>query len=159
MKALQKIIIFMCLCSHNSIPVKEVLGSRGFTLDQACPLCHSHVESMNHLLREWLFAVSLWNQLSLPSKVMQFFSLPLLDWLHLNGTSNILSRRYRMPWKVIFCLGLWSLSLNMNSIVHQRKQVAPPVIKDCIMKATEVYFLTQGANPNSHKRHLPVSWV
>ena len=61
MKVPQKIIIFLWLCSHNSVPVREVLGSRGLTLDQACPFCHSQVESINHLLRYCPFAVSFWN--------------------------------------------------------------------------------------------------
>ena len=61
MKVPQKIIIFLWLCSHNSVPVREVLGSRGLTLDQVCPLCHSQVESINHLLKYCPFAVSFWN--------------------------------------------------------------------------------------------------
>ena len=61
MKVPQKIIIFLWLCSHNSVPVREALGSRGLTLDQACPLCHSQVESINHVLRYCPFAVSFWN--------------------------------------------------------------------------------------------------
>ena len=64
-----------------------------------------------------------------------------------------------MPWKVIFCFGIWSLWLNRNSVVHQQKQAAPPVIKDCIVKAVEFYFLTQGTNSSSHKRNLPVFWA
>ena len=155
----QKIIIFLWLCSHNSVPVREVLGSRGFTLDQACPLYHSQVESINHLLKDCPFVVSFWNQIGLPSKVIQFFSLPLLDWLHFSGTFNIISKRHHIPRKVIFCFGIWSLWLNRNSIVHQRKQAAAPVIKDCIAKAAKFYFLTQGTNSSSHKRSLPVSWT
>ena len=66
----QKIILFVWLCSRNSIPVRKVLGSRGLTIDQICPLCHSHEETINHLLREFHFSASFWNQLGLPSKVI-----------------------------------------------------------------------------------------
>lgn len=134
-KAPQKIIIFLWLCSYNSILVREVLGSRGFTLDKACPLCHSHMETINHLLRECQFLVSFWNQLGLPSKVVHSFGLPLLDWLQFNGTSGIISRHLHIPWKILILFGLWSLWLNRNLVAYQGKQPNPPIIKECIAKA------------------------
>ena len=54
----QKIILFVWLCSRNSILVRKVLGSRGLTIDETCPLCHSHEETINHLLREFHFSAS-----------------------------------------------------------------------------------------------------
>lgn len=54
----QKIILFVWLCSHNSIPVRKVLGSKGLTIDQAFPLYHSHEETIDHLLMEYHFSVS-----------------------------------------------------------------------------------------------------
>lgn len=52
LKAPQKIIIFLWLFSYNSILVREMLGSSSFTIDQSCPLCNNHPESVVHLLRE-----------------------------------------------------------------------------------------------------------
>ncbi|KAK9996367.1 hypothetical protein SO802_021053 [Lithocarpus litseifolius] len=40
-----------------------------------------------------------------------------------------------------------------------RQPPFPAIIKDCIAKAAEFFFLTQGANPSFHKRSLPFSWV
>lgn len=79
------------------------------------------LETVNHLLKECQFSVSFWNQLGLPLilKVIQSFGLPFLEWLHLNGTSDIISRHNRIPWKTLFCFGLWSLWLNRNSIAYQ----------------------------------------
>lgn len=47
----KKIILFVWLCSHNSILIRKVFGSRDLTIDQACPLCHSHEEQLTISLR------------------------------------------------------------------------------------------------------------
>ena len=61
LNAPQKIRIFLWLCSYNSIPVREVLGSRGLTIDHSCPLCNNHSESIIHIFRECQSSVSFWN--------------------------------------------------------------------------------------------------
>lgn len=70
-KAPPKFIIFIWLCSYNSIPVREVLDSRGLNLDQRCPICKSGLESISHLLRECPHSISFWNQLGPPSSLIQ----------------------------------------------------------------------------------------
>lgn len=49
---LPKIVHFLWLCLHNSVPVKEVLAARGISCDGRCPLCKDHVETISHLLKE-----------------------------------------------------------------------------------------------------------
>lgn len=52
LKVPPKFILFIWICSNNSIPIKEVLGSRGLSLDQRCSICNSHIESISHMLKE-----------------------------------------------------------------------------------------------------------
>ena len=159
MKAPQKLLIFLWLCSHNSIPVREVLGSRGFTIDQSCPLCNNHVETIDHLLRECHASVSFWNQLGVPSKAIQSFGLPLLDWLHINSTCGFTLRHLQIPWKTLFIFGLWTLWLNRNSVAFQGRQSNPSIAKICIAKTAEFHFLIQGADAQNKKIQHPVSWT
>lgn len=49
-----KMLLFLWLCSYNSIPIQELLGSRGLSLDQSCPICRSHPELRVLLLSELL---------------------------------------------------------------------------------------------------------
>ena len=79
LKLPKNIIIFLWLCSYNNISVRVVLGSRGFTINQSCPLCNNHPESVVHLLRECQSSVSFWNQLGLPLKPSN--RLVCLSWI------------------------------------------------------------------------------
>ena len=116
-----KLVLFIWLCSYNSIPVKEVLGSRGLSLDQHCSICKSQTESISHMLRECPYYVSFWNWLSLPTGLYNSFSLPLSDWLHDNGSSILPSRHHDIPWSTLFLFSLWSLWTNRNSATYQAK--------------------------------------
>ena len=82
-----KLVLFIWLCTYNSIPVKEVLGSRGLSLDQHCSIYKSKTESISHMLRECPYSVSFWNRLGPPTGLYNSFNLPLSDWLHDNGSS------------------------------------------------------------------------
>ena len=158
-KAPQKLLIFVWLCSHNSIPVRKVLGTRGFTIDQSCPLCNNHVETIDHLLRECQASVSFWNQLGVPSKAIQSFGLPLSDWLHFNSTCGFTSRHLHIPSKTLIIFGLWTLWLNRNSVAFQGKQPNPSIAKICIEKSAEFHFLIQGVEAQNKKIQHPIFWT
>ncbi|KAL0012862.1 hypothetical protein SO802_007970 [Lithocarpus litseifolius] len=51
-----RVHFFLWLCSHNSLPTGEVLGSRGLNLNLLCTLCHQGIESVDHLLRGCIVA-------------------------------------------------------------------------------------------------------
>ena len=134
-KAPPKMLFFLWLCSYNSIPVREVLGSKGLSLDQSCPICRSHPESRDHLLKECSFSVSFWNQLGPPSSPYSSFGLPFQDWIHANCTSGLDSRHHHIPWSFLFLFGIWFLWINRNCVTHQAKQANPSLSKECIAKA------------------------
>lgn len=56
MDTFPKIISFLWLCMHNSIPVREVLATRGINCSKLCPICRNQDESIEHMLRECIFA-------------------------------------------------------------------------------------------------------
>ena len=145
-------LFFLWLCSYNSIPVREVLGSKGLSLDQSCPIYRSHLESRDHLLKECSFSVSFWNQLGPPSSLYSSFGLPFQEWIHANCTSSLDSRHHHIPWSLLFLFGIWFLWINRNCVTHQAKQANPSLSKECIAKAWEFPFLTAlniGSAPKS----------
>lgn len=104
-KASQRMQIFLWACSYNSIPVLEVLVSRGFNLDHACPICNCRAESIIHLLRDHQFSTTFGNDLGIPSRLKPSFSLPRSDWLRMNGTSNSPSIHHYITWCTLFLFG------------------------------------------------------
>ena len=57
---LPKIINFLWLCLQGSIPVKEVVASRGINCDKLCPICREQNESIIHMLCDCVYAHDLW---------------------------------------------------------------------------------------------------
>ena len=118
LKVPPKLVPFIWLCSYNSIFVKEVLGSRGLSLDQRCSICKSHTKSISHMLRECPYSVRFWNQLDPPLGLYNSFGLPLSDWMHVNCSSVLVSRHHDIPWSTLFLFGLWSLWTNRNCVIY-----------------------------------------
>lgn len=86
---LPKIVNFLWLTLHNNVPMRDVLASRGIDCDRRCPLCKSHFELVNHLLRECVFACDFWHKICALATLIGSFNSDLLDWLKVNCTSKV----------------------------------------------------------------------
>lgn len=82
--ALPRIISFLWLCFHGSIPVKSVLVARGINCGKNCPLCIRHEETIVHLLRECEVARDLWYRLGVPASHITSFNEDFETWLKIN---------------------------------------------------------------------------
>nr|POE51217.1 putative ribonuclease h protein [Quercus suber] len=60
-----RIKFFLWLSSQNSIPTREVLGSRGFNLCTTCDICGNAAESTIHALRDCPGAKKVWTELGI----------------------------------------------------------------------------------------------
>ncbi|XP_050273143.1 uncharacterized protein LOC126716155 [Quercus robur] len=80
-EAFPKIQFFLWLCLHNSVPTREVLDSRGLSLDPICSLCHQSIETIDHLLRGCEYARDFWQQLQFLNCMRETFNLPISEWL------------------------------------------------------------------------------
>lgn len=69
--------------------MKDVLASRGIDCDRKCPLCKNHSESINHLLRECVFACDFWHKIYAPANLIGSFNSDLLDRLRVNCISKV----------------------------------------------------------------------
>ena len=66
MDTFPKIVSFLRLCLHNSIPVWEVLATRGINCSKLCLICKEQDESIEHLLRECIFSQQFWVEIHAP---------------------------------------------------------------------------------------------
>ena len=64
---LPKIINFLWLCYHNSVPMRDVLANRGISNNNVCLVCGRQGETIIHTLRECEFARFCWSKLQPPT--------------------------------------------------------------------------------------------
>ena len=62
-----KIMSYLWLCMHNSALVRDVLAGRGINCNPLCPICRQQGESIDHLLRECVFAHQFWLKIRSPN--------------------------------------------------------------------------------------------
>lgn len=169
LKFLQSSLFLIWLCTYNSIPVKEVLGFRGLSLDQCCAICKSHTESISQMLRECPYSIRFWNHLGRPSGLFNLFGLPPSDWMHDNCSSVLVSRHRGIPWSTLFLFSLWSLWTNRNCVTFQANTSKPAAPKSVLQKlwsttSSQLHSKSPvqgwGAMPNGINPHqIGISWI
>lgn len=136
---LPKIVNFLWLTLHNSVPVRDVLASRGIDCDRRCPLCKSHSELVNHLLRECVFARDFQHKIRALAVLIGSFNSDLLDWLKVNCTSKV-NHHSQIPWSYIFPFALWCLGKHRNRVVFDNVALNPNLQKQCLNQALEYFY-------------------
>ena len=154
---LPKITTFLWLCLHNSIPVKEVLASRGIMCDKICPLCKSQEETILHLLRDCELARDCWRKLEVPPMLVSYFSRNLEDWLQANCLSNV-GHKSANPWSTLFLFTVWSIQKNRNKIVFDNAIPNSSLHKICLSQAYEYSFYVSKSKIIAQKVVVPVRW-
>ena len=79
-----KIISFLWLCHHDSVPVRQVIASKGINCDPICLIYRRQNETINHMLRECPFVKTVWSKLSISpalsnSNHLDFLVLEILN--------------------------------------------------------------------------------
>ena len=139
---LPKIISFLWLCVHGSIPVKSVLAARGINCGKTCPLCIRHKETIVHLLRDCEVSRDLWYRLGVPASHINSFNEDYETWLKINCLSTIRHNTY-IPWSTLFVFAVWCLWKNRNKVVFENTIPNSKLDKDCIVQAREYFFLCE----------------
>ena len=152
-----KIINFLWLCLHGSIPVKEVLAGRGINCDALCPLCREQNESILHLLRDCVFARNLWHKLEVPPTHVLSFTDGLEAWLKANCLSEV-RHKGGIPWCTLFLYTVWSLWRNRNSVVFENSVPNSTLEKICLSQAKEFHFCVSKVNQAAPRIWIPIKW-
>ena len=120
---LPRVIHFLWLCMHESLPVRSVLAMRGIIRESCCPLCKNFPETISHLLKECVVAKNFWFKLRVPhDMVSSFAGLDWLEWLKVNCQSKILHFS-SVPWSYVFSFAIWNLWKHRNSVVFNNSIV------------------------------------
>ena len=158
-ETLPKVHFFLWLCLHNSVPVGEVLGSRGLNLDPICNLCNKEMESVEHLVSGCEMAKDFWQELKVPYCVKDTFNLPIGKWLESNCRSEAISFFMGIPWKILFPIGVWHLWLHRNNFVFKSGKVERSWFKKCIRESVEFYAIGFNAKAERWKAVILVAWL
>ena len=106
--SLPKIISFLWLCMHKSVPVRDVLVDRGMGCSRLCPVCKNQIESIDHLLRECVFARAFWSKMGVLHLFTNIHAQSFDDWLHENCISKRIQQNH-IPWGIFFPFAVWNL--------------------------------------------------
>ena len=77
---------------HKSVPVRDVLADRGMGCSRLCPVCKNQIESIDHLLRECVFARAFWSKMGVLHLFTNIHAQSFDDWLYENCLSSEFSR-------------------------------------------------------------------
>ena len=147
-----RIQFFMWLCSHNSFPTSEILGSRGLNLNPLCMICHQENELVDHLLRRCCVAQDLWRKLKVPRDLLFTFDQPIGKWLELNCSTGVISDLLGIQWKVVFPMGIWQLWLAPNRFYFRTGVIDKLIHTKCIKESAEFFAIGTKERCNKMKR-------
>ena len=136
---LPKFIHFLWLSFHGSIPMHDVLASRGINCDTLCPLCKCSEESISHLLHDCIITCDFWRKLEPPPSFLSTFSDNFETWLKVNSKSRIMHKA-SVQWGTLFIFAFWCLWKNRNKVVFENSIPNPNLHKACIHQAREYYL-------------------
>ena len=157
MDILPKIISFLWLCVHGSIPVKSVLAARGINCDKVCPMCKRHEETIVHLLRDCEVTCDWWCKLGVPYSHINSFNENFANWLRINSLSTVRHNTH-IPWCTAFLYAVWYLWKNRNIVMFENGIPNPKLDKVCLGQAREFHFCVSKINQVSSKIPFLVRW-
>ena len=106
---LPKIQCFIWKSYFFSLPVKDLLVTRGIAEDSKCEGCGREVETIIHVLRDCDIAKTFWLDTGNERCDNNFFTSDLCSWLKENLRSSTNLVEANVPWGVLFAFGIWGL--------------------------------------------------
>ena len=115
-------------------------------------------ESITHVLRDCKFARLFWTKIGVPHPLLNSFSLPLLDWLKANVVNAFSSNHLRIPWEVLFPMGIWLLWLQRNAFIFRTSVVEPNLVSSCVKKRAEFFAIGLSSKSAPCRAIIQVAW-
>jgi ribonuclease HI len=153
-----RIMFFLWQCYHLSVPVREVLASRGINIPTFCPRCLDPNESLIHMLRDCPDSIAFWSSFRYPSLGRHFYSASLFDWMHSNCLDSS-THDHNIPWQSLFSFGIWSLWLRRNQFVFKPDSHLLDPVVNAISHASEFFYLVGSYSKVKTKISTPIKWV
>ena len=153
-----RIQFLIWLCLHNSLPIGEVLGSRGLNLNPIRTMCQKSNESIDHLFRGCDIAQGFWQSLKVPQSLRSSFCLFVRKWIEASCKSETTSSHLGIPWKILFPMGLWHLWLGQNNFIFRIGIMDNMVLTKCIRDSAEIFSIGTKSRLNRTKAVIPIAW-
>lgn len=148
---LPKIISYFWLCMHNSAPIREILAGRGIKCSPICLICKNQSESLDHLLRDCVFARQFWEKIRTPHVIPPLHTQSLGDWLHVNCHSKV-------PWSVIFPFAIWNLWTHQNRVVFDNAPLNINLHGLCLSQVVEFFYSAGKMRKINQRVLMQVKW-
>ena len=155
---LPKIIHFLWLCLHNSVPVKGVLASGGISCSSLCPVCNKQEENIIHVLYDCEFAQIFWDIIQTPIGLRQFGVTNMSDWLKVNYLSQELHQT-SISWRILFPFAIWSLWKHRNKMCFKNAPSDLSLHKSCINQALEYFNCVGKIRKQNCLVTIKVRWI
>ena len=153
-----KIVPFLWLCHHKSVPVRETIAARGVECDITCPVSKNAVETLSHALRESPFALDFWRKIKTPVTLQASFQLELLDWLKIYCLFDPNIMVNGCPWRIQFPFAVWHLWKHRNRVVFENTTLNMSLHTYCINQFVEYFFYIGEASKEKHYTAVQIRW-
>ncbi|CAI9758484.1 unnamed protein product [Fraxinus pennsylvanica] len=159
----QRIRAFLWLCMHNKLFTNYDRNRRHLTNDSSCHVCHNGVESIFHVLRDWLLTKALWLKFLPRSNNAKFFDLNLKDWMVCN-LRNSFTARENLEWRMLFGFACWYIWKWRNNLVFNKARVdcslKPKIILHAVHACVAAFdALATVGEVNAVRREALISWI
>lgn len=112
--------IFMLQASHDRIPTRDLLTSRGIILPSlTCKLCGEEEESVEHLFLTCRVAATIWSKVSNWCRIQPIYAFSFKDLMEV--PSSIRSDKYfKKAIHVMIMATVWNLWKHRNKVTFER---------------------------------------
>ena len=156
--SLPKIISFLWLCMHKSVPVRDVLADRGMGCNRLCLVCKNQTESIDHLLRDCVFACAFWSKMGVLHLFMNTHAQSLDDWLHENCLSKRIQQNH-IPWGIIFPFAVWNLWKHRNKVIFENTPLNLNLHSHCLAQVVDFFFYVGNLRSPKQRAIIQVRWI
>ncbi|KAK9939901.1 hypothetical protein M0R45_016581 [Rubus argutus] len=137
-----KLKTFVWVLCHGKLLTNAQRVKRKFTLDDSCPICHQHQESLVHLFRDCPAVLHIWKTFSIPTSVSNTFHTNWFTWLkaHLWCKTTV---NCDFNWNSLFVFICWFIWKWRNKHVFESNFRTPQNPSVIIIAVAKEWFNAQ----------------
>ncbi|KAK9020938.1 hypothetical protein V6N11_010950 [Hibiscus sabdariffa] len=165
----QRLRLFIWLSYKERLMTNVERCRRSFGQSLVCLCCHTHAETIVHVLRDCYLAHAVWSNLIPPNCNVDFFHSHFQVWLYSNLTVNHIHPTFDLKWSTLFASTLWKIwcmrnnwvfngfPLSTDSILHKSVTWARYYTDSWMLK--ERVSPGNALPPHAHWERLDEGWV